>query len=156
MPVLGLILSIFAIGFLCWLLFTLAVYALPLFVAATAGLAAYNHDSSLFGALLVALLGGVATLAIGRAAFALVPSIMLRALIALLFAAPAAVAGYEAAFGLVHIGVASGAWCAAFGALGALFTGATAFARMAFHCPAGAAGFAHPSTEAPAAGNWGA
>ncbi len=31
MLILGLILSVFAIGFICWLLFTLAVYALPLF-----------------------------------------------------------------------------------------------------------------------------
>lgn len=29
MIVIGLILSVFGVGFLCWLLFTIAVYALP-------------------------------------------------------------------------------------------------------------------------------
>ena len=33
MLVIGLVLSIAGIGFFCWLLFTLAVYALPLFAA---------------------------------------------------------------------------------------------------------------------------
>lgn len=32
MLILGIILSVFAIGFFCWLLFTLAVYALPFLV----------------------------------------------------------------------------------------------------------------------------
>jgi len=151
MLILGLILSFFAIGFLCWLLFTLAVYALPLFVAMTAGVAAYHHSTGLFGALLVALLAGAGTLAFGRLAFALSPSTLLRALIALLFAVPAALAGYEAAFGLVHLGMASNMWCGAFGAIGALLTGGTAFARMASHGPADAVGNAHPSTMAPLA-----
>ena len=34
---LGIILSIAAIGFFCWLLFTLAVFALPFFAGLTAG-----------------------------------------------------------------------------------------------------------------------
>src|ERR1700692_3875734 len=94
MLILGLILSVFAIGFFCWLLFTLAVYALPFFVAVTVGLAAYHHDAGLLGAFLTAILAGAATLAIGQLAFALVPSTAIRAVIALVFAAPAAVAGY--------------------------------------------------------------
>jgi hypothetical protein len=40
-------------------------------------------------------------------AFALMPSALLRALIALSFAVPAAMAGYEAAFGLIQLSVAS-------------------------------------------------
>ena len=32
MIIVGIILSVFGIGFFCWLLFTLAVYALPFFV----------------------------------------------------------------------------------------------------------------------------
>ena len=38
MIAIGLILSVFGVGFLCWLLFTLAVYALPTFAGITAGL----------------------------------------------------------------------------------------------------------------------
>jgi hypothetical protein len=40
MIVIGLILSVFGVGFLCWLLFMLAVYVLPFFIGMTAGLAA--------------------------------------------------------------------------------------------------------------------
>ncbi len=117
MLILGLILSVFAIGFLCWLAFALAVHTLPLFIAITVGLAAYHHDAGLVGALLITLMAGVVTLAIGRMAFALMPSALLRALIALSFAVPAAMAGYEAAFGLIQLSVASHPWCSAFGAV---------------------------------------
>ncbi len=122
-------------GFLCWLAFALAVHTLPLFIAITVGLAAYHHDAGLVGALLIALMAGVVTLAIGRMAFALMPSALLRALIALSFAVPAAMAGYEAAFGLIQLSVASHPWCSAFGAVGALLTGGTAFTRMTAPCP---------------------
>jgi hypothetical protein len=137
MIIVGLILSVFAIGFFCWLLFTLAVYALPLFVGITAAFAAYHHGSGVFGAMLIAALVGAATLAIGQLAFALVHSPLIRACLALGFAAPAAVAGYYATLGLIHIGVPSQSWCEAFAWIGALLTGGTAFARLAgFVAPA--------------------
>jgi hypothetical protein len=131
MVIVGLILSVFAIGFLCWLLFTLAVYALPLFVGATAAVAAYHHGAGYLGAFLVAILIGAATLGLGQLAFALVRSPLIRAAVAFGFAAPAAVAGYYATLGLVHIGIASMGWCEAFAVIGAVLVGGTAFARMA-------------------------
>jgi hypothetical protein len=135
MIIVGLILSVFAIGFFCWLLFTLAVYALPLFVGITAAFAVYHHGSSAVGAIFVAILVGAATLAIGQLAFALVRSPLIRAAVALGFAAPAAVAGYYATLGLVHIGATSQSWCQAFAVVGAILTGGTAFARMALLVP---------------------
>jgi hypothetical protein len=42
MLVVGLILSLFGIGLFCWLIFTLAVHALPFFVGRTAGMAAFH------------------------------------------------------------------------------------------------------------------
>ena len=39
--------------FFCWLLFTLAVYALPFFVGLTAGMAAYHSGAGVIGALIV-------------------------------------------------------------------------------------------------------
>jgi hypothetical protein len=135
MIIVGLILSVFAIGFFCWLLFTLAVYALPLFVGMTAAFAVYHHGSSTVGAIFVAILVGAATLAIGQLAFALVRSPLIRSAVALGFAAPAAVAGYYATLGLVHIGAASQSWCQAFAVVGAILTGGTAFARMALFVP---------------------
>ena len=51
MIVIGLILSVFCAGSLCWLLFALAVYALPLFAGMMAGLAAYHGGAAGLGAL---------------------------------------------------------------------------------------------------------
>ena len=42
MMFIGILFSIAAIGVLCWLLFTLAVFALPVFAGATAGAWAYQ------------------------------------------------------------------------------------------------------------------
>jgi hypothetical protein len=107
MLILGLVPIVAGIGFLCWLLFTLAVYALPFFAGLTVGLAAFHGDSGVIGALVVGVLAGGSPLAIGQIAFATVRAPLIRAAIALLFAEPAAVAGYHATFGLAHIGVPS-------------------------------------------------
>ena len=85
----------------------------------------------MLGALLVAVLAGFATLAIGQLTFALIRSPLVRAIIALVFAAPAAIAGYCASFGLLQIGIANEAWCTAFALLGATLIGMTAFMRLA-------------------------
>lgn len=53
MLVIGLILSIFGISLFCWLIFALAVYALPFFVGLTAGTAAFHGGAGVKGALLV-------------------------------------------------------------------------------------------------------
>ena len=50
MIIVGIILSVFGIGFFCWLLFTLAVYALPFFAGLSAGLAAFHSGSGVIGA----------------------------------------------------------------------------------------------------------
>ena len=72
MVVIGLVLSVVGLGFFCWLLFTLAVYALPFFAGLTAGLAAFHSGAGVIGALIVGVLAGGATLAIGQIAFATV------------------------------------------------------------------------------------
>jgi hypothetical protein len=48
-------LSIAAIGVLCWLLFTLAIFALPFFAGVTAGTWAYGTGAGWLGAILVGL-----------------------------------------------------------------------------------------------------
>jgi hypothetical protein len=90
MLVIGLVLSVAGIGFFCWLLFALVVYALPFFAGLTAGLAAFHGGSGVIGALVVGVLAGSATLAIGQIGFATVRTPLIRAAIALLFAVPAA------------------------------------------------------------------
>src|SRR6185437_5795422 len=86
MLVIGLILSLFAIGFFCWLLFTLAIYALPAFVGVTAAFAAYHQGAGLLGASLLAILCAIATLVAGQLAFAALTAPVIRAAIALVFA----------------------------------------------------------------------
>ena len=100
MIIVGIILSVFGIGFFCWLLFTLAVYALPFFAGLSAGLAAFHSGSGVIGALIVGGLAGGATLAIGQIVFATVRTPLIRAAIGLLYAVPAAIAGYHATLGL--------------------------------------------------------
>ena len=135
MLVIGLVLSVAGIGFLCWLLFTLAVYALPFFAGLTVGLAAFHSGSGVIGALVVGVLVGGATLAIGQIAFATVRTPLIRAAIALLFAVPAAIAGYHATFGLAQIGVPAEFWREALAIVGAVLVGGTAWARMSLFVP---------------------
>ena len=118
MIIIGIVLSVFGLGFFCWLLFTLAVYALPFFAGVTAALAAYHSGSGVIGAIIVAVLAGAATLAIGQIAFATVRSPLLRAAIGLLYAVPATIAGYHATLGLAHIGVPAEGWREAFAVVG--------------------------------------
>ena len=130
MVIIGLILGAFGIGFLCWALFTLAVYALPCFAGVTAGLAAFHSGAGVIGALVVGVVASALTLAAGQLAFALSRPPFIRAAIALLFAVPAAIAGYSSTLGLAQIGVPSAGWCEAFAIIGAILVGCTAWARM--------------------------
>jgi hypothetical protein len=135
MLIIGIVLSVFAIGFLCWLLFTLAVYALPFFAGMTAGFAAFHGGSGVIGALVVGILAGGATLLIGQIAFAAVRTPRARAAIALLYAAPASIAGYHATLGIAQIGVPAEGWREALAVVGAVLVGGTAFARMSSFVP---------------------
>jgi hypothetical protein len=130
MIILTLVLGVFGIGFFCWLLFTLAVYALPFFAGVTAGLVAYHSGSGAIGGFLVGLIAGIITLVMGQIMFAAVRSPLIRALIALLFAIPACLAGYFATLGLARIGMPSTIWREIFAVIGAMAVGGTAWARM--------------------------
>jgi len=100
MLIIGIILTFVALAYLCWLLFALAVYALPFFAGLSAGLAAYHSGAGPIGAIIVGVVAGAVTLLLGQVAFATVRSPLVRDTIALLFAAPAALAGYHAALAL--------------------------------------------------------
>jgi hypothetical protein len=130
MIIVGIVVSVVGIGFFCWLLFTLAVYALPFLAGTTAGLTVFRGGSGIIGALVVAVLVGGATLTIGQIVFATVRTPLIRAVSGLLYAVPATFAGYHATLGLAHIGVPSGAWREAFAVIGAVLVGHAAWARM--------------------------
>lgn len=131
MLVIGLILGTLGIGFLCWLLFTLAVYALPFYAGLSAGFAACHGGAGVLGAIAIGFLVGTATLLIGQLVFASVPSPLVRVVVALVFAAPAAIAGFYMTLGFSRIGAASPVWSDVFAVIGATCVGCTAFVRMA-------------------------
>ncbi len=131
----SIVLSVVGVGFFCWLLFTLAVYALPFFAGATAGLAAFHGGSGVIGALAIGVLAGGVTLAIGQIAFATARTPLVRTVIALLYAAPATIAGYHATLGLALVAVPTEGWREACAVVGAILVGATAFARMSLFVP---------------------
>jgi hypothetical protein len=60
---------------------------------------------------------------------------LIRAVIALLFAVPAAVAGYHAGLGFAHIGIPAESWKQAMAMAGAIVVAATAWARMMLSAP---------------------
>jgi hypothetical protein len=148
--VIGIVLSIFGLGFFCWLLFTLAVYALPFLAGLTVGLAAFHGGSGFFGALVVGLLVGVTILVLGQIGFATVRTPLIRLLIGLIYAVPASFAGYQLSFALAGFGVTAGGWQQVVAVAGAAAIGLTAFTRMALFVPLPAEqgpveGTAHPA-----------
>jgi hypothetical protein len=135
MLIIGIILVFVGLAYLCWLLFALAVHALPFFVGATAGVAAYHSGSGPIGAILVGAMASSVTLVIGQIAFTMSRSSVIRAAVALLFAIPAAVAGYHAAMGLALIAIPAEGWRHTLAVTAAIIIAVTAWARMTLSGP---------------------
>ena len=131
MIILGILLSIAAIGFFCWLLFTFAVFALPLFVGMSVGAWAYQSGAGLLGAIFAGLLAAGLTLGVGQLGLMLARTTWARLLIALVFVAPAIMAGYHATHGIVKHTMPSETWQHLFSVIGAIVVGCAAFVRVA-------------------------
>ena len=131
MIVLGILVSIAAIGTMCWLLFNLAVFALPFFIGLNAGALAYDTGAGWLGGIVVGLLAAGLTLAVGQGLLMLIRPIWARLLIALAFVAPAGMAGFYATLGIVKHMMPSETWQLIFSVIGAVAVGVTAFLRVA-------------------------
>ncbi len=83
------------------------------------------------GAIIVGLVGAALTLGIGQFLLIVVQPLWARMLIAFVFVAPAALAGYPATHGIVKHTMPSEAWQIVFSIVGAVAVGATAFMRVA-------------------------
>ena len=125
------LLSVIGLGFLCWLLFSLAVYALPFFVAVTVGYYAFENGAGPIGAIVVALFAGAAALVLGQLAFATIRSPIIRLALGALYALPAGLAGFHAVKGLSQAGGAGETWTLVFATVGAIIVGVTAWVRIA-------------------------
>ena len=127
---LGIVFSIAAIGVLCWLLFTLAIYALPAFAGVTAGMWAYDSGAGWPGGIAISLVAAALIFGVGQLLLAFARLLWLRIVIALTFVAPAAIAGYHATHGIVKHAMPSETWQIAFSVVGAIAVGVTAFLRI--------------------------
>jgi len=132
--------SFTAIAVLCWLLFTLAIYALPALGGVAAGMWAYQTGAGLPGSILVGLVG--AGLVFGLAQFLILFSrpMWLKLAVALAFVAPAAIAGFHASHGIIKHLMPSETWQTVFSVIGAVAVGITAFVRVTSMAPPGPAG----------------
>jgi hypothetical protein len=136
----GILLSIAAIGFLCWLLITLAVFAMPVFAGVSAGVWAYHSGAGWLGAILVGIISAALMLGIVQFLLIIVRPLWMRMLIAIFFVAPAAIAGYHATHGIVKHTMPSETWQLVFSVIGAVAIGVTAFMRVAGMAATGPSG----------------
>lgn len=129
--------SFAAIALLCWLLFTLATFALPVFIGVNAGLWAHGSGAGLVAAIGVGFLAAAATLVLGQFLIALARPIWAKLLVAVAFVAPATVAGFHATHGIVKHLMPSETCQIVFAIFGGIAVGATAWVRVVSMAPAG-------------------
>lgn len=128
--ILGVIMSLTGVCLLIALMFQMAMFALPLFAGVSAGRLAYETGAGWLGAILLGLLGALLTLGLGQAVLAIAKSTALRLAVMLVFAVPAAFAGYHVVLGLTRIGGAHGPWQVVFAAIGAVAIASAALVRL--------------------------
>lgn len=130
MMFIGVIFSIVAVGFLCWLLFTLAVFALPFFAGVAVGIWAYHTGASWFGGIVAGAVAAGLIFGIGQLLLIVVRPLWLRIATTLVFVTPAGLAGYHATHGIVKHTMPSETWQIVFSIVGAVAVGITALTRM--------------------------
>lgn len=123
--------SVALVALLCVLAYNLAIYALPFFVGLTAAQFAYETGAGLIGAGLVGLFSAGAAFGILAGLFEAIRSPIIRLIVALIFAAPAAFAGYALVHGVTKEAVPSDVWRQIFCIAGGAFVGISALIRLA-------------------------
>lgn len=121
-------LALIGVGFMIYLLFAAATYVLPIYAGLSAGFAALHAGASYTSAMLLGIASALLVIMLGQMATQLLPSRRARIAIALLFAVPAAVAGFQVASALLHLG-GVGSWGVALSLAAALATGTVAAKR---------------------------
>ena len=111
----------------------------------TVGLYAHESGTGPLGAIGFGIVTAAFVLVIGQAVFSLVRTPILRIAVALMFAVPAALAGYYATFGLSGLTMTSDLWRQVFAVIGAVVIGVTAWMRLAASPPGGPGGPGRPA-----------
>ncbi|MDR3436640.1 hypothetical protein [Telmatospirillum sp.] len=117
-------------GMLCMLFFTLATYALPFMLGLEVARYAYHSGSGVLGAVLVGIVVGMLVFGLAFLLLGIVRSPALQIAVALVYTAPAAVAGYALVYGITHEYVPSDIWRQLFCIAGGLFVGFSALLRL--------------------------
>lgn len=139
MIIVAIIASLAAIVALCWLLFTLAVFALPLFAGLTLGLWAFGTGAGVLGGALVGAVAAAATFGLFQLLLRFVRPAWLKLLVMLVFVGPSIIAGYHATFGIMKLTMPSETWQVVFATIGAIAVGMVAFLRLTMMAPPGPA-----------------
>ncbi|MEI9986583.1 MAG: hypothetical protein WDN69_27470 [Aliidongia sp.] len=128
--IIAIIACVVLIVMLCMLFFTLATYALPFMLGLEVARFAYHTGSGFLGAVLVGIVTGAAVFGLAFLLLGIVRSPVLQIVVALIYAAPAVVAGYALVYGITHEYVPSDIWRQLFCTAGGLFVGVSALLRL--------------------------
>ena len=140
MLILAILATLAAIVALCWLLFTLAVFALPFFAGVTIGIWANATGAGILGGVILGAVAAATTFGLFKLLLLVARPTWMKLLVILVFVAPAAVAGYHATLGIVKVTMPSDTWQLIFATVGAIAVGITAFMRLTMMAPPGPAG----------------
>ena len=111
--------------------YPLAIYALPFMLGLTAAQFAYQTGAGLSGAGLVGLFSAGVAFGVLAVLFETIRSPAIRLIVALVFAVPAAVAGYALVHGITKEAVPSEIWRQIFCIVGGVCVGIAAWMRLA-------------------------
>ena len=124
------IMSTVLIGTFCVLAYRLAVYALPVMFGIEIARIAYLTSAGMIGAVLIGFIAGALAYGLLSILYVSLRSPAARIAIGLIFALPAAVAGYALISGISSNTVPSEHWRVMFCILGGLLVGSAAFTRL--------------------------
>jgi hypothetical protein len=122
---------------------------LPFFVGMAVGIYLFEAGAGPFGAIVVGFVTAGFTLVVGQYVFSVARSPIVRLVIGLLFAVPAAYAGHDVTLALAQLGIPEEWWRESFAILGAIAVGGTAWAHMSMQTGTGPRPGAAPSPIQP-------
>ncbi len=118
------------IGTLCVLAYRLAVYALPVMLGFEIARIAYQTGAGMIGASIIGFIAGAVAYSLLSVVFVSLRSPAARIAVGLIFALPAAGAGYTLVLGVNANTIPSELWRLTFCVLAGLLVGSAAFTRL--------------------------
>jgi len=137
MIILAFFATLAGIAALCWLLFSLAVFALPFFAGLSIGLWAHDTGTGIPGGVIIGLVAAVATFSLFQLLLAVARPTWVKLAVIAAFVTPATIAGYHATLGITRLTMPSDIWQVSFAVVGAIAVGITAFTRLTMMTPPG-------------------